>query len=95
MSFVTNLMFLNMATMTRSNATYSSMQANQSKMNLVGGLNCEDGDKLDLSSLHKADKKLTFTSLKNQLQAKMAAVMENSIKKQIDKDIKEQFSTFA
>jgi len=79
-----------MATVNRINANYAVMQSNQKLMNLA-----YKADSLDLSSVHKAEKELAFTSLQNQLKAKIAEAMEANLQKKVKKDIERSFNTFA
>lgn len=96
MSFVTNLMFSNMATMTRSNANFGTQMVNNSKMGLLNSINADAKyDEVQLKNIHNLDKKLTFASLQNQLQAKIAATIEEVLMKKQKKDIEKEFSTFA
>ena len=94
MSFVTMALFNNMNTAMRLDNQYRAMSGSQALMNLANMPN----DSFEFSnpqSLMAQERNLTFGNLTAGLMAKIAEVRENSIKKQLDKDIKSSFSTFA
>lgn len=87
MSFATNLMFSNIATGTRLNSEFAVMKANQGIQNLAS-----KSIGADVVSLHNQEKQLIQTSLLEALKAKIAAAVEESLKKKQDSNIKKSFN---
>ncbi len=89
MSLVGLVMFRNWAMNTRLNSAANIMNANQALTNAAGNSN------LSFGSAHALDKKLMADKATNGLLYKASCAMEESAKKQLDKEIKRSFSIFA
>lgn len=89
MSFVTNLMFLNRATIARSNAEFAVMNNSEKMLRLANR-----GPSADVFALQSKDKELSLSTLQESLKAKIAAANEEALKKKLDKNIKNSFNTF-
>ncbi|MDD3012412.1 MAG: hypothetical protein PHC34_01760 [Candidatus Gastranaerophilales bacterium] len=90
MSFVTNQAFMNLNTLTRINSQYRVQQANQNLTNMLA--NPTQCTPIETA---RREKQIMFGSLQNQFMAKCTELIEQSLKKQQEKDIKRSFSTFA
>jgi hypothetical protein len=90
MSFVTLSLFNQLNTLRRLDSGYQAMQSNQSQMNLL-----QNGMDSSSSALLAQEKQIAFTGLNARIQQRISEVRENSLEKQLHKDIQDSFSTFA
>lgn len=79
------------------NAQMIGMQARQSQLGLLRMQEPLSYDKVDFSTMHKLhnkDKQLSFAGIKSNFTAKAMEVWYDSLKKQQNKKIEDQYSIF-
>ncbi len=90
MSLVGLVMFRNLAIRNRQNAAANIMSTNEKSMNAI-----QNSSKIGFGSANAFDKNAAISNARNSIIYKASSLMQESAEKQLEKNIKNSFNTFA